>query len=199
MMSLRVILVTLAAIANSVHAQNDSTQAPCSQLSALAKNNATLFPADLAHSCLRSVPLAKEGNLLQLSGLRTFLEFQSDLEYLEKPTIGRIYPGVDVMAGLDKLTSLLQDDSYDNEYDFQLDIFKLFSSAYDGHLLYIPDIVDVFAYGRLLSENLNDEGLPAYFSLISVSSTQAKTIAEPNAKNLGCYWREQHSRYLRIQ
>jgi hypothetical protein len=174
-MSLRAVLVTLAAIANSVHAQDVSTQAPCSQLSALAKNNATIFPADLAHSCLRSVPLAKEGNLLQLSGLRTFLEFQSDLEYLEEPTIGRIYPGVDIMAGLDKFTSLLEDDFYDNEYDFQLDIFKLFSSAYDGHLLYIPDIVDVFAFGRLLNEDLNDQGLPAYFSLISVSSTQART------------------------
>jgi hypothetical protein len=168
-MSLRVALVALAAIANSVHAQDASTQAPCSQLSALATNNATIFPADLAYSCLRTVPLAKQGNLFQLSGLRAFLEFQSDLEYLEDPTIGRIYPGVDVLAGLDKLTSLLEDDFYGNEYDFQLDIFNLFLSAYDGHLVYIPDIVDVFAFGRLLSDDTDDEGLPAYFSLISVS------------------------------
>lgn len=168
-MSLRATLIAIAAVASSVYAQDGSNQAPCSQLSALATNNATIFPADLAHSCLRSVPLAKEGDLTQLSGLRAFLEFQSDLEYLQDPTIGRIYPGVDLLAGLDKLTSLLEDDFYDNEYDFQMDIFKLFSSAYDGHLLYIPDIVDVFAFGRLLSEDLDDKGLPAYFSLISVS------------------------------
>jgi hypothetical protein len=172
-MSLRLALVAVAAIVNSVHAQDSSTQAPCSQLSALATNNATIFPADLAYSCLRSVPLAKEGDLLQLNGLRTFLEFQSDLEFLQDPTIGRIYPGVDILAGLDKLTSLLEDDFYDNEYDFQLDIFKLLSSAYDGHLLYIPDIVDLFAFGRLLSDVPDDKGLPAYFSLISVSLTQA--------------------------
>ena len=171
-MSLRAALVALAAIASSVHAQDGSNQVPCSQLSALATNNATIFPADLAYSCLRSVPLAKEGDLVQLSGLRAFLEFQSDLAYLEDPAIGRIYPGVDLLAGLDKLTSLLNDDFYDNEYDFQLDIFKLFSSAYDGHLLYIPDIVDVFAFGRLLSEDLDDQGFPAYFSLISVSSVR---------------------------
>lgn len=168
-MSLRVALVALAAIANSVHAQDDTTRAPCSQLSALSTNNATFFPADLALSCLRSVPLAKQDDILQLKGLRTFLEFQSDLEYLADPTIGRIYPGVDLLAGLDKLTSMLQDDIYDNEYDFQLDIFKLFSSAYDGHLSYTPDIVDVFAFARLQNEKLNDEGIPAYFSLISVS------------------------------
>ena len=168
-MSLRAALTALAAIANSVHAQDES---PCSQLSALATNNATIFPADLAYSCLRSVPLAKEGDLSQLSGLRAFLEFQSDLDYLQDPTIGRIYPGVDLLAGLDKLTSLLRDDFYDNEYDFQLDVFKLFSAAYDGHLSYTPDIVDVFAFGRLLNADLDDQGLPAYFSLISVSSNQ---------------------------
>lgn len=171
-MSLRAALIAIAVVASSVYAQDGSNQAPCSQLSALAKNNATIFPADLAYSCLRSVPLAKEGDLVQLSGLRAFLEFQSDLAYLEDPTIGRIYPGVNISAGLDKLTSLLQDDFYKNEYDFQLDIFKLFSSAYDGHLLYIPDIVDVFAFGRLLSEDLDDQGFPAYFSLISVGLTQ---------------------------
>lgn len=171
-MLLRAALVALAAIVDLVHAQDDSDQPPCSQLSALATNNATIFPADLAYSCLRSVPLAKEGDLVQLSGLRAFLEFQSDLAYLEDPTIGRIYPGVDLLAGLDKLTSLLEDDFYDNEYDFQLDIFKLLSSAYDGHLLYIPDIVDVFAFGRLLNEALDDQGFPAYFSLISVSLVQ---------------------------
>ncbi|KAG9696194.1 hypothetical protein KCU95_g4457, partial [Aureobasidium melanogenum] len=174
-MSLRVALVALAAIANSVHAQDDTTRAPCSQLSALSTNNATFFPADLALSCLRSVPLAKQDDILQLKGLRTFLEFQSDLEYLADPTIGRIYPGVDLLAGLDKLTSMLQDDTYDNEYDFQLDIFKLFSSAYDGHLSYTPDIVDVFAFARLQNEKLNDEGIPAYFSLISVVTGENET------------------------
>ncbi|KAG9512429.1 hypothetical protein KCV07_g9477, partial [Aureobasidium melanogenum] len=173
-MSLRVALVALAAIANSVHAQ-DTTRAPCSQLSALSTNNATFFPANLALSCLRSVPLAKEDGLLQLKGLRTFSEFQSDLEYLADPTTGRIYPGVDLLAGLDKLTSMLQDDIYDNEYDFQLDIFKLFSSAYDGHLSYTPDIVDVFAFARLHNEELNDEGIPAYFSLISVVADENDT------------------------
>ncbi|KAG9954775.1 hypothetical protein KCU85_g16, partial [Aureobasidium melanogenum] len=158
----------------------ESGSSPCSQLSALSTNNATFFPADLALSCLRSVPLAKQDDILQLKGLRTFLEFQSDLEYLADPTIGRIYPGVDLLAGLDKLTSMLQDDIYDNEYDFQLDIFKLFSSAYDGHLSYTPDIVDVFAFARLQNEKLNDEGIPAYFSLISKDTLQEGTI---NLKN----------------
>ncbi|KAI4725125.1 hypothetical protein E4T49_07137 [Aureobasidium sp. EXF-10728] len=174
-MSLRVALVALAAIANSVHAQDESTRAPCSQLSALWTNTTKIFPADLALSCLRSVPLAKEDDLVQLSGLRTFLEFQSDLDYLADPTVGRIYPGIDLLAGLDKLTSMLEDETYENEYDFQMDVFKLFSAAYDGHLSYVPDIVDVFAFGRLQSGILDDEGIADYFSLISVLTGEIKT------------------------
>ncbi|CAD0082826.1 unnamed protein product [Aureobasidium vineae] len=174
-MSLRVALVALAAIANSVHAQDETSRAPCSQLSALSANDTKFFPADLALSCLRSVPLAKEDDLLQLSGLRTFLEFQSDLDYLADPTVGRIYPGIDLLAGLDKLTSMLEDDIYQNEHDFQMDVFKLFSAAYDGHLSYIPDIVDVFAFGRLQSEDVNDEGIANYFSLISVLTVENDT------------------------
>ncbi|CAD0107179.1 unnamed protein product [Aureobasidium uvarum] len=168
-MSLRVALVALAAIASSIHAQDEASRAPCSQLSALSTNDTKFFPADLALSCLRSVPLAREDDLVQLSGLRTFLEFQSDLDYLADPTVGRIYPGIDLLAGLDELTSMLEDDTYENEYDFQMDVFKLFSAAYDGHLSYIPDIVDVFAFGRLQSEDLDDEGIADYFSLISIN------------------------------
>ncbi|KAI5206625.1 hypothetical protein E4T38_03677 [Aureobasidium subglaciale] len=168
--TLRRSLVTLAALTTPVYTQNNASQEPCAQLSSLATNDATFFPANVALSCLRSVPLAKAGDLVQLQGLRAFLEFQSDLEYLKDPTIGRIYPGVDILAGLDKLTSLLEDDAYDNEYDFQTDVSRIFSSAYDGHLAYVPDITAVFAFGRLHTEDLDDSGVPSYFSLISITT-----------------------------
>ncbi|CAD0029082.1 unnamed protein product, partial [Aureobasidium pullulans] len=167
-MSLKAAIMALGLATATVFAQDSSPTEPCALLSALATDkDTTFFPADTTLACLRSVPLAKAGNLLQLSGLRVFLEFQSDLEYLKDPVVGRIYPGVDLLADVDKLTSLLEDDSYDNEYDFQMDVFKLFSSAYDGHLAYVPDILDVFVFSRVQSEELRDE-VADYFSLISV-------------------------------
>lgn len=167
-MSLKAAIMALGLATATVFAQDSSPTEPCALLSALATDkDTTFFPADTTLACLRSVPLVKAGNLLQLSGLRVFLEFQSDLEYLKDPVVGRIYPGVDLLAGVDKLTSLLEDDSYDNEYDFQMDVFKLFSSAYDGHLAYVPDILDVFVFSRVQSEELRDE-VADYFSLISV-------------------------------
>ncbi|THW91267.1 hypothetical protein D6D18_06578 [Aureobasidium pullulans] len=169
-MSLIAAITALGLATATVFAQDSSPTEPCALLSALAADkNTTFFPADTTLACLRSVPLAKAGNLLQLSGLRVFLEFQSDLEYLKDPVVGRIYPGIDLLAGVDKLTSLLEDDSYDNEYDFQMDVFKLFSSAYDGHLAYVPDILDVFVFSRVQSEELRDE-VADYFSLISVTT-----------------------------
>jgi hypothetical protein len=139
--------------------------------SAQSKGNTTIFPADLTLECQQSVPISKEDDLVQLAGLGTFVEFQSDLAYLRSPPAGRIYPAIDILAGLNLLSTQLRDDVYKFEYEFQMDVFKLFSLAYDGHLTYIPDIVDVFAFVRLNGEKLRDDGKPDYFSLISLSST----------------------------
>jgi hypothetical protein len=57
---------------------------------------------------------------------------------------------------------------YSNEYDYQLDIFKLISAAYDGHFAYTPDIVGVFFFLRLASESLAS-GTPDLYQIFSVS------------------------------
>ncbi|KAI6801156.1 beta-galactosidase [Hortaea werneckii] len=148
-------------------------QEPCAELSDLAQDNDTFLPADLALSCLRSVPLFKDEDALQLAGLKVFLEFQSDLDYYgEQMPPGWIYPAVNLTSTLEELTQKLEDDFYENEYDFQLDLYKLVSSAYDGHLVYVPDIVGVFQFlrvksvaGRSSNRSIQSEDL---FSLMSV-------------------------------
>ncbi|KAI7568718.1 glycoside hydrolase family 125 protein [Hortaea werneckii] len=128
---------------------------------------------DLTLSCLRSVPLFKDEDALQLAGLKVFLEFQSDLDYYgEQMPPGWIYPAVNLTGSLEELTQKLEDDFYDNEYDFQLDLYKVVSSAYDGHLVYLPDIVGVFQYLRVKdgvdrssTRSIQSEDL---FSLMSV-------------------------------
>lgn len=61
---------------------------------------------------------------------------------------------------MDALEDRLNDSFYANEYDFQLDISRLFASAYDGHLAYLADIITVFGFQR---------GAPTPYRLISVS------------------------------
>ena len=119
-------------------------------------------------NCLRSAPLDKTGDALQLNGLKYMVEFQSDLSYLKDPPPGYLYPPVDILGRLDELSVRLQSDFYTNEYDFQVDIFKLVNAAYDGHFVYAPDITLIFSYVRLNSSNFVN-GLPDLFQLYSVS------------------------------
>ncbi|GAB1736596.1 hypothetical protein NU219Hw_g8223t1 [Hortaea werneckii] len=153
--------------------QSGQSSEPCAELSDLAQENAKFLPADLTLSCLQSVPLAKDEDALQLAGLKAFLEFQSDLDYYgEQMPSGWIYPAVNLTSSLEELTQMLEDDYYDNEYDFQLDLYKLISSAYDGHLVYVPDIVGVFQFLRVksIADSSSNNSIQAenLFSLMSV-------------------------------
>ncbi|GAB7358219.1 hypothetical protein MBLNU230_g0371t1 [Neophaeotheca triangularis] len=160
-----------------------SEEEPCAQLASLYNGTHRLYPPELTLQCLRSVPLAKEDNAAQLAGLKQFVQFQSDLEYLrERP--GGIFPSVDLLQSLDDLADRLENDEYSNEYDFQLDIYRLFQSAHDGHLSYLPDIVGVFAFMRPDDSESPDFSITTgdlnnTTALVSVSSEKLVTRAQP--------------------
>ncbi|KAI5367509.1 Putative Tail specific protease, ClpP/crotonase-like domain superfamily [Septoria linicola] len=182
-MAMSILLCSLLLVACSVSASptSDDRQAhvqqqyarqgqPCAQLSSSILNG--VVPAQLALACLRTVPLQQEANLGQLDGLRVFLQYQSDLYYLNSSQPTRLYPDVDLLAGLNSLEQRLGEDYYSNEYDFQADIARLFASAYDGHLVYVPDIVSSFSFARfnngrsypLMSVSSNGIALPEVFA-----------------------------------
>lgn len=71
--------------------------------------------SDLAYQCLRSVPLDAEGAALQMEGIKTMVQFQSTLAYLKTPPEGYLYPGVDIVDGLDQITDSLAQGKYSNE------------------------------------------------------------------------------------
>lgn len=125
-----------------------------------AATDCSLFPG------LRSVPLDIEGNRRQLRGVRTLVDFQTTVDILTDPPEGWLYPAVDIFAGLDELSSRLDDGSYDNEYDFQLELFQLIRRAYDYHFLYQPDIVGVISFPRnvsLMSVSVDGSSVPELY------------------------------------
>lgn len=170
---IRTALVAAAAVggAAATPRNEERQQEPCAQIANIFSRNSDQLsvPADTALACLKSVPLDTRGNVRQIEGLKSLAGFQSDLSYLIKPPPGYMYPAVDVMGGLDRLEDNLNNNFYDNEYDFQLDLYKVFAAAYDGHLSYTPDILGIFIWVRLLSEQVV-QGLPQFYQLISVSS-----------------------------
>lgn len=184
-----VLPATISVVVETSLSARQTSEEPCAQLSQAASSSSQL-PADLTLQCLRSVPLAKKENAAQLAGLKTFAQFQSDLEYLRDRSQG-FHPGVDILQSLDDLADDLENDEYDNEYDFQLDVYNLFDSAYDGHLVYMPDIIGVFAFARPGTEdgrfNATTGQLEDDFPLFSVGghgSDRAETLA--SMLGIGC-------------
>jgi hypothetical protein len=126
----------------------DAQSEPCGiAAQQLSLRGSGQIPANIALSCLRSVPLDAEGGTRQLLGLKTVLQFQSTLEFTKDPPSGWVRPATDLIGGLDTLQHRLNASVYNNEYDFQFDLYRLVNSAYDFHLVYTPDIVNVFSFG----------------------------------------------------
>lgn len=191
-------LVTVTPTSTSTNFLNGrQNQEPCAEL-----NNGPIS-AERALACLRSVPLQPTDKLsMQLSGLRTFVQFQSDLDYLSSEDFpARLYPSVDILNGLNTLESRLNDGFYGNEYDFQLDISRLFASGYDGHLAYVADIVEVFEFRRvesgsayrLVSVSEDGTAVPEIFSagdsaaLAGFADYEASSISEINGEPVDEY------------
>lgn len=144
------------------------------------------YSLDLEHAqaCLRSVPVDHKGGIAQLDGLKELLEFQSNLGYLKDPPLGALYDGVDLIAGIEKLSEALSLGEYDNEYDFQNAVYLLFVSAHDGHLSYAADIRNVFIFSQgseLISLSLDGQTLPqvyAYSDFQAILDTANDDISE---------------------
>ena len=65
-----------------------ATKEPCAQISAALAQGASSLDANVALSCLQSVPLDSAGAPTQVLGLQTMVDFQSTLAYLKKPPAG---------------------------------------------------------------------------------------------------------------
>ncbi|KAK3618254.1 hypothetical protein LTR56_003843 [Elasticomyces elasticus] len=151
---------------NSSYSNSTAKLEPCAVLSAAAANGITQFDAGLAMACLQSIPVDVDGDIQEILGLKVLVQFQSDLAYLKDPPPGYLYPGVDILGGLDAILADVQAGAYKSDYDVQLDLYKLVTSAYDFHFNWVPDLVDVFGWmreGKLISLSSDSVSLPEVY------------------------------------
>ncbi|OLN83741.1 hypothetical protein CCHL11_08739 [Colletotrichum chlorophyti] len=103
-------------------------------ISANNTNNIVVKPST-AYQCLKSVPVDVERDVALVKYLRPWLEFQSTIGILPNPPDEYLYPGVDIFSGLDNITQALENDGYDSQYDFRIDLYRLVNiKPRDGHL-----------------------------------------------------------------
>ncbi|KIV95950.1 hypothetical protein, variant [Exophiala mesophila] len=88
--------------------------------------------------------------------------------------------GVDILGGLDNIQQKLVNDEYAGELAFQLDIAALIFSARDGHFVFQPDLLSIFAFertiGGLLSVSLDGESPPEIYSYDDISASRNASL-----------------------
>lgn len=80
--------------------------------------------------------------------MRTYLEFQSTKDYLRNPPSGFLFPALDLDVEFNGIQEKVEAGLYDSEYDMQVDITSLLTSAHDGHLGWQGDLMGVFTFER---------------------------------------------------
>ena len=110
-----------------------------------------LFPAELAYSCLQSVPIVEKDAISLLDGWAAFLEWQSDPTYRANPPDGYLYPGFDVMQAVADLRDRVTTGNITTEFDLQDGIRNIVFGANDGHMAFMTDFNSVFYWQRATS------------------------------------------------
>lgn len=153
---------------------------------AIPAGSRKVIPAELAVRCLQSVPLDQKGNMQLIDDLKLYLEFQSNLAYLKNPPPEYTEQPVDLIGEMDSMKKQLASNGFASEYDFQLELSKLFTRAYDNHLAWQPDILaSVMQFQRpagteLVSVSSDGSQLPEIYSYRDVQLAKNDTSFKPS-------------------
>ncbi|KAI0874006.1 hypothetical protein GGS24DRAFT_361711 [Hypoxylon argillaceum] len=137
-----------AALAAAVHVASAATPTePCAIVSSAwaAQIAATATPtieASIAHDCLNTVPIHKEGALRYIESMKPYIEWQSDTIFKKNPPKDYFYPPHDIWAAIEKVRANIVANKYPNEYAWQQDLYiKVFGPSHDGHFVSYPDVL----------------------------------------------------------
>ena len=83
------------------------------------------FAPSLAYECLTSVPLDIDAATGLIEYYRPYLEFLTTLAWLKDPPESYKQPAVDLMGGLENITSQISNDAFSGQYEFELAIQHL--------------------------------------------------------------------------
>ncbi|KAH0499828.1 hypothetical protein TgHK011_006994 [Trichoderma gracile] len=178
-----------------------SVTAPCARVSVLWAAQKSKSPhatptvaAEIAHDCLKSIPLGKDAAVELVDAMAPYLSWQSDAAYKANPPASYPFPGYDIFANLARIKADLQAGKYDSEYSFQLDLYlNIIAKGHDGHLLFYPDALSrVFAFERpksLVSISEDGVALPVvkFYEDVVANPDAASSITHINGIDAAAY------------
>lgn len=65
-----------------------------------------------------------------------------------------MFEPVDIMAGLDNISTTAAAGGYGNEFDFGISIVYLLQSAHDGHFAFRPDVFKGFGFRNAMAMDI---------------------------------------------
>ncbi|KAI1006120.1 hypothetical protein K3495_g2105 [Podosphaera aphanis] len=152
-----------------------------------------IVSAQLAYDCLNSVPLNKTAAIQLVDGIEPYLEWQSDTAWKRDPPADYSFPGHDIFQSLSTVKTNLEADHYINEYQFQSDLYQVFTQAHDGHLSFYPDaLTKAFDFSRqrsLVSISSDGNSLPVIklFEDVIYSPQSASVVTRINDVDAAAY------------
>ena len=122
-------------------------------------------PSDV-YACLKTIPTDKDLGTAQIAWIQSFLQFQSTLAWLKSPPPTYQLPAVDLVGSLNNISKAITAGKYQNEYQLELDIYNVFTSAADGHLNYKPYLVSIpiLRNASLVSVSLDGVQVPKVYA-----------------------------------
>ncbi|EUC42279.1 hypothetical protein COCMIDRAFT_103941 [Bipolaris oryzae ATCC 44560] len=193
--SIAALSLASGALASPLRARPYNATSPCAQVASSAATQTAAVPtvpAQLAYDCLTSVPFNQSAALALVDGVVPYFRWQSNTVWLKDPPkeyAEKVQPGVDIWGGLDKIREKVVKSSYDNEYEFGFELYRLLQTTHDGHFVYVPDILGtVFNFARpvpLVSASSDGKELPkayVYADVLAESFGNATFKASPITK-----------------
>ncbi|KAI1162939.1 hypothetical protein F5B18DRAFT_622073 [Nemania serpens] len=191
----------LAAAVNIVSAKTPTE--PCAIVSSAwaAQIAATATPtvaASIAHDCLNSVPIDKQGALRYIESTKPYVEWQSDTIFKKHPPADYFYPPHDIWGAIEKVKAGIKANKYASEYAWQQDFYiKVFGPSHDGHFVSYPDVLtNAIEWQRplaLVSVSDKPDGsapqIKVYSDVIS-SPRRASVVKKINGKDAEDYLSE---------
>ena len=127
--------------------QDEANPNICGDIVTAVNQGYQLFSAADAYDCLLSVPFNPAVATRFIHYWTETLEFQSTLAYLKNPPAAYQQPAVDVVAEFARIQKNIDNGSYKNQYDFEVDVQLVVYAMHDGHVALNAGVLSAFSFG----------------------------------------------------
>lgn len=105
-----------------------------------------------------------------VNSIKAYSQWESTTAYLKDPPPGYGLPAVDIFGGFDAIMANVTAGRFQSEYDFQMALSLLISSAHDGHYGFRPDVFKAFSFRNdlaadLVSASVDGKQVPKLYNL----------------------------------